>query len=441
MKVFLSPAQHHKKCLVNGCSEAIHCNMIVDAMEPYLDACGIEWLRNDKTTEAPMDHVRKANAWGADLYLALHTNAGGGKRCTFYNSGSVLSQEYSYVFADHFREVYPNLVKPNKEYPPEVCEANWTELTRSEAPAVYAEQWFHDNDADCTWGHEHIQETAKSHVKAICEIFGIPFVDIGEEPVEKDPAVLPEYDGVTLEEVARVVAAESRGEPYEGQMAVAQCIRDRWEDPGLRFGKTMPYVLGGFAAPWGGDLSTTTCMKATEAVFGGESVFNQPCLWCLGHKAKQETFDDRNAKYVFLGQIGQQWFWGDEKDKEVPVEYRDLGMGDTGDDVTALQLQLMQLGYDLMEYGADGIFGGETLDAVKGFQTDAGLVVDGIVGVNTRKALAEAYDQPKTYIVRKGDTLVKIARAHGTTAEALAKLNNLENPALIHPGQVLKVEV
>ena len=44
-----------------------------------------------------------------------------------------------------------------------------------------------------------------------------------------------------------------------------------------------------------------------------------------------------------------------------------------------------------------------------------------------------------TYVVKQGDTLVKIAKAYGTTAEQLQKLNNLDNPNLIQVGQALKV--
>ncbi|MCM3578772.1 LysM peptidoglycan-binding domain-containing protein [Micrococcus luteus] len=44
-----------------------------------------------------------------------------------------------------------------------------------------------------------------------------------------------------------------------------------------------------------------------------------------------------------------------------------------------------------------------------------------------------------TYTVRPGDTLGRIAKAHGTTWQALAKLNALADPHLIEVGQVLKV--
>lgn len=47
--------------------------------------------------------------------------------------------------------------------------------------------------------------------------------------------------------------------------------------------------------------------------------------------------------------------------------------------------------------------------------------------------------QPVTYTVRAGDTLARIAAAHNTTVAHLVSLNNISNPNLITPGQVLRV--
>ena len=49
-----------------------------------------------------------------------------------------------------------------------------------------------------------------------------------EESLVQQEARIPEF-GYDYEYVMRVVAAESRGEPYEGQLAVAQCIRETSE--------------------------------------------------------------------------------------------------------------------------------------------------------------------------------------------------------------------
>lgn len=62
--------------------------------------------------------------------------------------------------------------------------------------------------------------------------------------------------------------------------------------------------------------------------------------------------------------------------------------GSSGTDVIILQSILNSLGYDCG--GADGKFGSKTLKAVKKFQKDKGLTVDGIVGKNTWTALSQA---------------------------------------------------
>ncbi len=43
------------------------------------------------------------------------------------------------------------------------------------------------------------------------------------------------------------------------------------------------------------------------------------------------------------------------------------------------------------------------------------------------------------YVVQRGDTLSAIARRYNTTIDAIASLNNIQNPSLIHHGQELKM--
>lgn len=67
-----------------------------------------------------------------------------------------------------------------------------------------------------------------------------------------------------------------------------------------------------------------------------------------------------------------------------------LREGDSGESVSWLQWYLYKLDY-LKESDIDGDFGPTTLSAVKEFQTDKNLDVDGLVGSGTRGALKEAY--------------------------------------------------
>lgn len=71
------------------------------------------------------------------------------------------------------------------------------------------------------------------------------------------------------------------------------------------------------------------------------------------------------------------------------TSYPVLREGFEGDDVKDLQKRLIIAGYDCGSAGADGDFGIGTLSAVKLFQKDNQLDVDGVVGGNTWEALCK----------------------------------------------------
>ena len=76
-----------------------------------------------------------------------------------------------------------------------------------------------------------------------------------------------------------------------------------------------------------------------------------------------------------------------------------LRRGSKGEYVTLAQTMLMQRGYKLPKYGADGSFGAETQAAVKAFQQDWGLEADGIIGPDTWKMLESSPVKIKSYSV------------------------------------------
>lgn len=69
---------------------------------------------------------------------------------------------------------------------------------------------------------------------------------------------------------------------------------------------------------------------------------------------------------------------------------RTLKKGMSGSDVKAMQELLMQVGYELPRYGADGKFGAETLEALLAFQEREELEQDGLYGDKTHAALMAA---------------------------------------------------
>ena len=110
---------------------------------------------------------------------------------------------------------------------------------------------------------------------------------------------------------------------------------------------------------------------------------------------------------------------------------RELSYGDEGQDVKELQTMLIQLGYSCGKYGADGDFGSGTKAAVKAFQSDFGLDVDGIAGKNTLSRIESEIlkikddDEPQmsnSFVTTKAGTW-NIRKGPGTNFEIVKVVN------------------
>ena len=129
-----------------------------------------------------------------------------------------------------------------------------------------------------------------------------------------------------------------------------------------------------------------------------------------------QHFDKRNRKWTHWGIpacVGEPVPQPDPQPAPDPgTEKPTLRKGSTGPYVTLLQTKLIQLGYNLERYGADGKYGNETVEAVKAFQHDhPPLVADGVCGPRTWDAL-DSGESPALYTV----TIPHLAKHH---AEAL----------------------
>lgn len=81
-------------------------------------------------------------------------------------------------------------------------------------------------------------------------------------------------------------------------------------------------------------------------------------------------------------------------DPEEHTTYGTIRKGDKGPVVKYAQQLLLDRGYKLPKYGADGDFGSETVAAVKAFQKDWGLTQDGIIGPRTWEKLRSTMEMP-----------------------------------------------
>ena len=114
---------------------------------------------------------------------------------------------------------------------------------------------------------------------------------------EKEPLGTEERDLV-----CRVVAAEARGEDLQGQMAVAQVIRDRSE----LWGMTLTEVVTApnqFAKPYKGEISDKTYLAVANVFDGNMRVFEEP----VTHFASNNPYWAEGK--VNRGSIGRHEFY------------------------------------------------------------------------------------------------------------------------------------
>jgi len=87
----------------------------------------------------------------------------------------------------------------------------------------------------------------------------------------------------------------------------------------------------------------------------------------------------------------------------------------------------------------DGVFGQQTLEAVREFQLDNGLLPDGIVGPATWSMFERFLRGYDIYTIRAGDTLYNISKRYYTTLNAVLTANPGIDPRRLRIGQKITV--
>lgn len=167
-KIYLSPSSQANNACSGGDAEAKHCRSIAIACEKYLKKNGYEV----KVANSSLDiagRIADSNAWGADVHIPIHTNAGGGDGTLVMCYTGCSSNEY-------VKGVYNAVasVSPGKDDGIKV-RTDLAEITGTKAMCVYVECEFHDTNG--AWIDKNTDALGKAIAKGISTAEGKLFSD------------------------------------------------------------------------------------------------------------------------------------------------------------------------------------------------------------------------------------------------------------------------
>ena len=188
MKIYLSPsAQPANNYAAGDTNEQVQCNRIAEAAKSALERCGFA-VRKAPEGQGYKDSVAESNAWGADLHIPIHTNAGGGAgTVVFVHGGTAKQMQYAKPIYDEVQATSPGTTDYGVRVNSGLYELGYTTAT-----AVYIECEFHDRADLAAWIIEHTTELGEAIARGVCIGAGVPY--IAPEPKPDPEPVKPEIE-------------------------------------------------------------------------------------------------------------------------------------------------------------------------------------------------------------------------------------------------------
>lgn len=182
-RIYLSPANHYKQYAVAGFTEKEQMDklavLLVKELEKYEGAEPV--LTNiydiDRSYTGRPEEAQRLNC---DIYVALHSNGGGGKgACVFYHPKFELSKTLALSIVKELNAICP--IKSNRAVQPAIYPWSYNEWNFGELrePAgngiapVLIEHEFHDTVEGATWLIQNIKQIAKADATAIANALNL----------------------------------------------------------------------------------------------------------------------------------------------------------------------------------------------------------------------------------------------------------------------------
>lgn len=185
-KIYISPSNQNFNAYATGnTNEKVQCHKIAKACVEYLKKAGFNVMC---TYDDDMyKRVNESNAFGADMHVAVHTNATDKHKVT----GGTQILLYS---VDGEREkagqaVYDRLapLTPGKSAEKLIAKPGFYECKAANGLTVYVEAEFHDTNEGSDFIIKNTKAIGEAIAKGICDYYGIEVV---ETPKKEDDNTL-----------------------------------------------------------------------------------------------------------------------------------------------------------------------------------------------------------------------------------------------------------
>lgn len=190
MKIYLSPsAQPANNYAAGDTNEQAQCNRIAEAAKSALERCGFA-VRKAPEGQGYKENVDESNAWGADLHIPIHTNAGGGAgTVVFVHGGTAKQMQYAKPIYDEVQATSPGTTDYGVRVNSGLYELGYTTAT-----AVYVECEFHDRADLAAWIIEHTTELGEAIARGVCKGAGVTYIaPSGSEPGKTEAELAREW--------------------------------------------------------------------------------------------------------------------------------------------------------------------------------------------------------------------------------------------------------
>ena len=181
-KIYLSPSDQVRNIYAYGdTNEAAQCRKIASACKAALERNGFDVKTNFADgTNAMYERVNESNAWGADLHICIHTNAGGGRGCVVFVSKNADKQlSYAQPVFDEINAITPY----RSAYG--IREKQFYEIRNTNCVCVYCECEFHDSPLLAQWIVEHTDDIGEALCRGVCRAAGRKYIEKGSEDMER----------------------------------------------------------------------------------------------------------------------------------------------------------------------------------------------------------------------------------------------------------------